>query len=162
MFWIVICVLILCLIDSRQPKEYRNCPSCILFGAAVGCALYVSIGVLIGLAATKEYTEDSVKELYALEDGSGSRGSFFLASGYVDEEPVIKYITDGEFGKEIKSVETEDCYINETDGDVYLKIMKPRFKHGWVYLFSFYVGCDKHIFYIPSGSVINQYNIDLQ
>lgn len=130
-------------------------------GILVGFIVWITVGSLIGLKMpTENYTE--TKSLYALQDGEKISGIFYLMGGTVDQKQVIKYITDGELGKHIETQEAKNSYIKEGYSDPYLEIHKQRFKKDWYILFSMCWSTDKYVFYVPSGSVINEYDIDLE
>ena len=130
-------------------------------GFTLGVLCWVSIGLLIGLLLpTKE--EASTKEIYALNDGTNISGYSYLARGYVEEEEIIKYISDGEYGKKIYTADADNSYINEGSENAYVEIRDKQFKHYWFALFACEFYDDVYIFYVPDGSVTNEINIDLE
>lgn len=132
-----------------------------LAGIAIGFVVWVVVGSIIGLEMPKE-TVVQTKSLYALQDSNKISGRFYLMGGMIDEKPVIKYITDEELGKHIETQEVKNSYIKEGYSEPYLEIHERKFKEDWYWLFAFNIEADEYVFYVPSGSVINEYNIDLE
>ena len=133
----------------------------LILGALIGILIWLSIGSIIGfLLPKKEIVTE--RPIYALEDGANISGYSYLARGYVKEEEVIKYISDGEYGKKIYTADADNSYINEGYDNAYVEIRDKKFKYDWFHLFAMEWYDDVYIFYIPDGSVTNEINIDLE
>ena len=135
-----------------------------LLGILLGFSVWVLIGGIIGVFLPVE-VQVTEQKLYALNDGSNTEGSYFLMSGHVDEEPVYKYIVETEKGFHMETINIENVYINETNGQPIMKTYRRKFKddiYWWIALPIYLDTFDYVKFYIPKGSVINEYNIDLQ
>lgn len=95
--------------------------------------------------------------LVALGNDASTRGSFFLGSGYVDEELVYRYIVEGEFGAELRQVEAWRARVVEGDGE-------PRIAYwancslGWLVPWP---ACTKPlwVFHVPEGSIARDYAV---
>lgn len=165
MLWIVIGLIggIVCGIiegwDIFEKILYSVLFSLIGFGLGfIFCAIF---GSLIGLCfPTKTVIETN--QIYALSDSSGVESNFYLLHGYVDEELVIRYISNGEYGKKIYEIDTDNAYINEGKDNPYVEIHHTGFKHDWMNLFAICWEKDMYVFYVPQGSVKNEYEIDLE
>ena len=130
-------------------------------GGLIGILIWISIGSIIGfLLPKKEIVTE--RPIYALEDGTNISGYRYLARGYIEEKEVIKYISDGEYGKKIYTADADNSYINEGCDNAYVEIRDKQFKYDWFYLFAMEWYDDVYIFYIPDGSVTNEINIDLE
>lgn len=130
-------------------------------GLLAGICIFLVAGLFIGLGMPKTETVET-KEIYALNDASNLEGHFYLASGYVKENEVIKYISDGEYGKKIYTAKVDESYINEGYDNAYVEIHKKELKYNWMYLFAYHFQDDTYIFFVPDGSVTNEINIDLE
>lgn len=131
------------------------------FGFLIGFVLLISVGSLIGFAFPTK-TVVTTNNIYALNDNSGVESNFYLMHGYVDEELVIRYISNGEYGKKIYEIDTDNAYINEGKDNPYVEIHHTVFKHDWMNLFGVCWEKDVYVFYVPQGSVTNEYEIDLE
>lgn len=133
----------------------------LILGALIGILIWFSIGTMIGfLLPKKEIITE--RPIYALEDGTNISGYRYLARGYIEENEVIKYISDGEYGKKIYTTDADNSYINEGYDNAYVEIRDKQFKHDWFFLFAMAFYDDVYIFYIPDGSVTSKINIDLE
>lgn len=133
-------------------------------GIVFGFLFWMLVGGFIGafLPVEAQVTE---QKLYALNDGSNVEGHYFLMSGHIDEEPVYKYIVETEKGFHMETINIEKGYIKETDGQPIMKTYRQKFKDGtyWLIASSLFLDVFDYVeFYIPKGSVINEYSIDLQ
>ena len=166
MIFIAICVIIaLIMIISDYVFEWYEKIFIsflgILCGVLIGFLIWVSVGSLVGFILPKEEFLEK-QEIYALNDGSTFSGHYYLASGYIEEKAVIKYISDGEFGNKIYTANVDNTYINEGYSDAYVEIHKTDFKYEWFWWFAMDWKPDVYVFYVPSGSVTNEINIDLK
>ena len=133
----------------------------LIVGALIGILIWLSIGSIIGfLLPKKEIVTE--RPIYALEDGTNISGYRYLARGYIEEKEVIKYISDGEYGKKIYTTNADNSYINEGYENAYVEIRDKQFKYDWFYLFAMEWYDDVYIFYITDGSVTSEINIDLE
>lgn len=108
------------------------------------------------------YAEDKVN-IVALEDNNTIEQKGFLARGYINEKLQYAYIYETPKGLTVKSVDAEHSYINYTEGKPILIIKTAtRFKDSILNLIAIPLDSTEYYFYIPEGSVITTYNIDLQ
>ena len=106
-------------------------------------------------------------ELYAIADNTNTEGSFFLGSGRISEEGVYDfYYTTTDGGYKWGSVTANDrvTTIYPTDGEPYIEIFKEK-DSGRILLFDWedeYGTMVMINIYIPTGSVTNEYHLDLE
>ena len=107
--------------------------------------------------------------MHALSDSQNIEGCFgFLGSGYVDEKLTYYYVIQGkdEYGREcfeVKSVEAEDAgivYISDTEKPYMLQSYYVYDSGFFDSIFGEQVG--KIYFYVPKGSIVENYTIDLE
>lgn len=134
------------------------------FGAIVGLILYGIAGLFIGCALpTTEYAD--TQNIVALNDSSKIEGTQYLFSGYIDEEMVYRYVIEADKGKHIEECKADSGYLKEgVTNNPYVEIHTYKFKHDWYYWFAINVKSAENynVFYVPSGTVTNEYNVDLQ
>lgn len=106
------------------------------------------------------YTSSDV-EIYALQDNITTEGRFFLGTGQVDGNLKYFYVEDTEFGYTVRDVDADNTYIKNTDGKCHLETQSYEFDNWFVRLIAMPMR-ERRIFYIPEGSILQNYNIDLQ
>ena len=122
-----------------------------------------------GAAHIVEHTD--VKPLYALKDNSNISGSFFLGTGSIDEDDYYYYITH-EKGKgySVNKMRADDSftyleYLSAEDCE-YDKPCLVYYYDEWeskTLRFFAWSPFNWHTFYIPEGSIIeNYYEVDLE
>jgi hypothetical protein len=108
-------------------------------------------------------------EMYALSDSQDIYGQFgFLGSGYIDEELTYYYVVQekDEYGREcfdVKSIDADDAgiiYIADNEKP-YMLQSYYKYDNGFFgSMFGEQTG--KIYFYVPKGSIIEQYKVDLE
>lgn len=138
-------------------------------GVASIFALLVSILIIIISSAvpgkTKLYNTETIK-LTALKDNLGIQGHYFLGSGNIDSEMqyVYMYQTDDNGYKvnSIKATKATIYYLTDAENTTpYLEIATFGFSNKlrtFLFRHNYY---SEYKFYIPNGSIINNYIIDL-
>jgi hypothetical protein len=151
----------------HNPKENIGC-AFLAAGVVLVIGLFISTlatHLVVGFNLIKTRPVDSTEiAIYALEDNSQITGSSFLGSGYVNEKPAYYYIkkVDGK-GLVTDYNYAEDSYINYVEGseDPYLKEVEYGIAPGWKWILM-PVKEYEYYFYIPEGSITNNYNVDLK
>lgn len=161
MIWIIICA-ILGFIAMYSCWEYISDGILgAILGVAVGFLIYLLIGGVIGQCLPlNEVVEE--REICALTDNSSIEGSYFLFSGYIDENLVCRYVIDTDKGKHVEEVDMNNVYINEGDYKPTVKHYYYELKKDWHNWFAHDGFTDEcYEFYVPENTVTNEYNIDL-
>ena len=132
-----------------------------LFGTLVGLVV-----LLIGAAipGPVRSTEHHVDKLYAFEDNTSVEGHFFLGSGKVDGEMEYYYIYETEDGGyKMDSIDTSDAVLYYIDDDN-CRIEYDDFVYSNPIHYFFGIGPLETTYkiYIPEGSIINNYQVDLE
>ena len=125
-------------------------------------ALLLSIisGCIADTCADKTYSVAEDIEIYALRDNVTTEGKFFLGSGNVDGELKYFYVVETEFGYTVNDIDADNVYIKYTTGKCHLEKHTYTFDNSFVRSIAMPIG-KRYVFYIPEGSVINDYAIDL-
>ena len=132
-----------------------------LCGALVGL-----IVLLIGAAipGPVRSTEHHVEKLYAFEDDASIEGHFFLGSGRVDGEMKYYYIYEtDDGGYKMDSIDTSNAVLYYIDDDN-CRIEYDNFVYSNPVHYFFGIGPLETTYkiYIPKGSIINNYQVDLE
>ena len=134
--------------------------------ALAGLLVWLLIGALAFATAepsSKTLLESEAIEIYALADGNLVEGhSSFLGNGHIDEELKYTFVKKDDFGYTVKQVDADTCYIKYTNSTPKAVPIEEHY-NGFI---KFWTGDNVaktgYIFYLPEGSIIEQYNIDLK
>lgn len=133
-------------------------------GFIVGLVVYGIFGSIIG-GSLPTVENINTQNIVALNDSSKMEGQRYLFSGYINESLVYRYVIETENGKHVEECKADNGYIKEeTINNPYVEIHTYTFKRGWCYWFAININCVKNYstFYVPSGTVTNEYNVDLK
>lgn len=122
----------------------------------------LAVGCLIGCFFEPVSYTQTETPLIALKDNSTINGSFFLGCGSVGSKTQYSYAVDTEFGIEIKTLSTDEkIYFKYDEGTPALITSEPVYSTlaEWI---SIPYDNPIYTFRIPEGSVINEYEIDLE
>ena len=138
-------------------------------GAFIGMQFIAFVAMLLVclmsgaiMTATVPLKEARVeKPIYALADNNAISGSFFLGSGYVDEDLQYYYVEDTGLGKHVTSVTAERSYIVDSNIPTLTVVFYDWENKAYDWL-GMCLKKNDYIFAIPAGSIISNYSIDLQ
>lgn len=117
-----------------------------------------SVAVIFPQTCEKSSTE----HIIALNDSTGVNGrAGFLGSGYVEDELYYYYMTDTKEGFQAKKIKAEDTYVRYSDESIIETYTATNFKNKLLWLIALPIN-SYHIVYIPEGSIIENYRIDLE
>lgn len=151
------------IISAISDRDADNFFFISIFGA-LGCGVCtVLIAALIGLfiPSNEIIYEETVTPIVALEDNMTSSGTFFLGTGSAKDSIYYYYMIETERGYALQSVAASKTYIKYDT--------KPRiviengcgFKHWYNNIWAFPTHT-RYTIYIPEGTILNNYNIDLK
>lgn len=126
--------------------------------------LTLMVTALIGtcISSNEIIYEETVTPIVALEDNTASRAQFFLGTGTNKSDIYYYYMIDTERGYTMKNVKASDAYIKYDDAEPRLVIKHGRgFNHWYNYIWAFPVNT-QYTLYVPEGTILNNYNIDLK
>lgn len=127
----------------------------------------LSVAILGFCSCIAEYTpqkctKTSTEHIIALNDSSGVNGrTGFLGSGYVEDELYYYYMADTEEGFRANKIKAENTYVRYSDEPMVEKYTATNFKNKLLWLIALPTK-SYHIVYIPEGSIIENYRIDLK
>lgn len=107
------------------------------------------------------YTVEDV-DVYALQDSVTTEGRFYLSSGHIDNELKYFYVKQSDVGYTIDNVDADKSYIRYTSDRCHIETQKYKFNNKFIQVIAAPMEPERHIIYIPDGSVINNYAIDLR
>lgn len=129
-----------------------------LLCSALACAVFSEIA---DSAASKTYFITEDVDIYAIQDNLTTEGNFFIGSGDVDDELKYFYVEKTEFGYSVTNVDADNTYIQYTTDRCHLERYTYTFDNWFVRLIAFPCST-RHVFYVPEGSIINNYTVDLK
>ena len=124
----------------------------------------VGIGCIANPIETYPAPESEKVEIYSLADGNLTEGRHsFLGSGYIDEELQYTFVVKDELGYTVEQVKAKNCYVKYTQEDPYaLPLYKKYGAFAKFWLGDDTASTDGYIFYLPEGTIIQEYDIDLK
>lgn len=130
---------------------------------ATGSAVLLTIGssIIAETCADKTYSLAEDIDIYALQDNLTTEGSFFLGSGHINDELKYFYVEQTEFGYTVNNVDADNTYIQYTTDRCHLERHTYTFDNWFVNLIAVPL-TDRYVIYIPEGSIINNYSVDLK
>lgn len=111
--------------------------------------------------ADKTYHLSEDIEIYALQDNVTTDGSFFLGSGHIDDELKYFYVEKTDLGYTVKNVDADRAYIQYTSDRYHIEKYSYTFDNWFVRLIAIPVS-ERYVIYIPEGSIVNNYSVDLK
>ena len=128
------------------------------------CAGFVAvIGMIIGRCLPNDeitYTE-TVTPIVALEDGHSSDDVFFLGSGCINDNLYYYYVTEDSRGYMVKKIKTSEAYVRYDETPRIETLTGRGFKHWYNYIWALPSKTFTTI-YVPEGTILNNFNIDLK
>lgn len=125
------------------------------------CAALITAIVGTCIPSSENVYEETVTPIVALEDNVASNGTFFLGTGTVKDDIRYYYMIDTERGYVMQNIKASNAYI-KYDANPRIVIESGRgFKHWYNYIWAFPVSTHYTI-YVPEGTILNNYNIDLK
>lgn len=128
---------------------------CTIALGLVSCIASVFISLLFATIADSKYIIAESTPIYAIQDEIGES---FLQRSNTD----YLYITKTDEGLKVNKINVQNCYINFTEDIPKMEKYDGYFKFkpfNWIFLPAY---TPKYYFFIPEGSVTNEYNIDLK
>ncbi len=138
-----------------------------LLGAAMAVCAFVVLAFIVFLFAflpSVDYKLAETKQIYALKDNSSLKGSFFLGSGYVDEEQKYFFIREEDGGKKMDTVDADQSVLYEGEKQTKIEKYEPVIK-GKISRFLFTSSSPrdpKYKLYVPKNSITTDYTVDME
>lgn len=171
MFWVilgVIAVIISIVWAIKDSIEWESFMSFIIVPAIAFAAFLVSV-LGIGLSnvmatgiADTEVFLDHEWELHSLNDNIEIEGQYFIGTGSFDSEPKYYVMLKTEMGYEMKTYDISEVTLIYSDTPR-VEFYKNYYTNPVVKFFCGEESLDTHYkIYIPEGSILNNYQIDLE
>lgn len=157
----IICVIVTAVFTWIAVEDLLSTILASILALLVATALWAVL-LLIGECIPGEVTYELVdsKEIFVMNDSTGTSASYYLFGGYSDSKLIYRYIYEGEFGYNVDEVDAEDSSIIFSDTPKVEKYEK-HFVNPIHDLFSYH-GIS-YRFYVPEGTItMQQYNVDLK
>lgn len=121
------------------------------------------ITALIGTAISPNEIiyKETATPIVALEDNIASRGQFFICTGTNKSDIYYYYMIDTEYGYTMKNVKACDAYIKYDTNPRIVTESGRGFNHWYNYIWALPVS-SHYTIYVPEGTILNNYNIDLK
>lgn len=128
-----------------------------LIGAILACVT----GAILGSFLPHEEKMTGQLNIVALADATHTEGRFYLFGGSIESEPVYRYYyrSNGGYKMGWKPVGSSLIIESETETPRYDKIEEVRETDWWGFESTQET---RYIFYVPPGTVTNDFNLDLE
>lgn len=123
---------------------------------------YWGISAASYCAAEKQSVVVSKQEIYSLADNTGAEGRFLLGGGTIKTEMYYFYYIKVRGTFKIHKVKADDVFLHEDDiTKAYVEEREIRAVHPKNWLLFDLPSTETHI-YVPKGTVVQHYRIDLE
>ena len=125
------------------------------------CAALVTAIVSTCIPSSEIVYEETATPIVALEDNMTTNGTFFLGTGAVKDDIRYYYMIETERGYKLQDVAASKAYIKyDTEPRIVVE-NGCGFKHWYNNIWAFPTHTRVTI-YVPEGTILNNYNIDLK
>lgn len=166
--WIFLIIVIISLIGGLV-IGYRNDADFVetILGGFLGTMVGMVLGmfVVMVISFSMEYVDKEYPHcyLYNLQDDSQVNGNFTLGSGRIQEKQYFVFYSKDSHGFKYSKLDASKCRIQEWDGKpILIRIERePKNPNFFTKGLTLYPDVE-WIFKVPKGTVIRQFNLDLQ
>lgn len=166
--WIFLIIVILSLIGGlvigiRSGEDFADVIASTLVGAVLGMLLGILVVTVISLSVDYVDKEYPHCYLYNLQDDSQVNGNFTLGSGTIQENQYFVFYSKDSRGFKYSKLRASRCRVQEWDGKpILIRIERePKNPNFFTKGLTLYPDVE-WIFKVPKGTVIRQFNLDLQ
>lgn len=99
--------------------------------------------------------------LVSLQDNTERRGSFFLGSGTISDEPVFFYYEERNGAYHLEHIRADRASVVETEDDPRVEFYRETSDNALLGLPVFKPSTTA-VFYVPNGSVVSNFELDAQ
>lgn len=108
------------------------------------------------------YSLSESTNIIALKDNQNISGSYFIFSGYVDEELYYYYAKETEFGYITDKIAADNCYIKYTNNTPKIETYTADFTNKIFWWFAGPMVNNRIIIYCPENTITTEFDIDLE
>ena len=126
-------------------------------------ALTLIITAIVGtcIPSSEIVYKETVTPIVALEDNMTTNGTFFLGTGAVKNDIHYYYMIETERGYKLQDIAASKAYIKYDTNPRIVVEKGCGFKHWYNNIWAFPVST-RYTIYVPEGTILNNYNIDLK
>jgi hypothetical protein len=164
--WVIVAGLVIGLvigfIFNRYGDSSANPATFGFFGMMFGCVPALFFYGIVNYMLPLEMQKVGEYELVALQDGNTTSGSFFLGTGTISG--VMTYHMAYKWGNGFRtfSLPANNVVVYYDDNPRIVQwVRKPSPGVWWEYLSPVYIQT-AHTIHVPSGSIKNEFNVDLR
>lgn len=126
-------------------------------------AILISSAVICNKGTNYIYEKTDTTEIVALSDSTGVNGRVgFLGSGYISEDLYYYYMKNTSKGYRTSKIRADATYVRYSEDPHIETYSVTGFKNKLYYLIGVPFANHYYIAYIPEGSIMEIYNIDLK
>ena len=129
-----------------------------ILSASLGFVLGIPIAFMLPSDIEIKKTEYKIE---CLQDNSYQPGAFFIGCGNIDGSMSYVYYYETKSGFKMDIVDYNAATIKYTKSDPKVIKFEEVYSNSYINRFSIYLkDRDKYIFYVPRGTIQNNYNLD--
>jgi len=166
--WISLIIVIISLIGGLV-IGYRNYVSSfdIILSGIYGVVIGIGVGLIVerSISCSIDYIDNEYPHcyLYNLQDDSQVNGKFALGSGRIQEKQYFVFYSKDSHGFKHSKLDVSKCRVQEWDGKPILMRVEREPKNPNFFTKGLKLYPDvQWIFKVPRGTVIRNFNLDLQ
>lgn len=165
MGWMIVVFIIsvIVLLISTE-KFFESLLSGLFFGIFIGLICYILFGGIVGLKVGTEWVVEETP-IVALNDNSSAINRHYLTVSSTGENYIYRYVVETEEGKQIKELRNRSTvYIKEGPYEPKIEFRTKKITNSFTSLFAnlMFVENEKIYIYVPTGTILEDYNIDLE
>lgn len=173
MFWVILVIIGVLLATGWTIKnsiDYGFSWACIALIVIVAlCCTFVAI---FGIGVSNEIASESAAteirlcneyQLQALNDNVGVGGQFYLGTGTFSDEPKYYVMIKSDTGYKMETYKINEATLIYTQAEPRIEQYELYFTNPWVRFFCGDTSVnDYYKIYVPEGSILNTYQVDLE
>lgn len=173
MFWVILAIIGILLAIGwaiKQSIDYRF--SWAYIAVIVLGTMLVTIVAIIGIGLSNEFASTSAAteirmcneyQLQALNDNIGVGGRFYLGTGTFSDEPKYYAMIESDTGYKMETYKINEVILIYTQTEPRIEQYELYFTNPWVRFFCGDTSVnDYYKIYVPEGSILNTYQVDLE
>jgi hypothetical protein len=170
MIWAIICFIVFVVLSVKflcDPYYDWGEKFSLTFLSALAAFLVAILLTIFGGAITTSvaettYVKTNDTKIIALHGGVSTDGCFYITSGRVGDDLYYYYAVETQFGYKTERVKAGVAYIKYTDEEPHIEEYAQEFVNEASYMFGIPMGSNQYIIYCPEGTIITDFEIDLE
>lgn len=173
MFWVILMIIgIIIAIGWTIKNSIDYCFSWAYIALIIVVAIFSTFVAIMGIGLSNEAASISAAteirmcneyQLQALNDNVGVGGRFYLGTGTFSDEPKYYVMIKSDTGYKMETYKINEATLIYTQTEPRIEQYELYFTNPWVRFFCGDTSVDDYYkIYVPEGSILNTYQVDLK